>query len=145
MLDQRLLGEWRSDKRRTLREFLQLKGVTKKEIKPLRDKIFGRLVHSWGRRIYRSYMDGNLLSTQRYSVLAKDDTSVALWIEADSESWLEEKDHILHIHFEGEKLYWFPVFMGSFKREWFRRVETGRPKRRKRTSPPNQPSRESSP
>jgi hypothetical protein len=128
-LDQRLLGEWKSDKRRTLREFLQIKGVTERGIKPLRDKIFGRLVHQWGRRTYRSYMDGDLVSTNRYSVLAKDDKSVALWIEADPDSWLEEKDRIAHIHFEGANLYWFSVFMGNFKREWFRRVATDPPRR----------------
>lgn len=76
-------------------------------------------------------MDGDLVSTSRYSVLAKDETSVALWVEADPDSWLPEKDHIVHIRFEGENLYWFPVFMGNFKREWFRRIESDRPTRRR--------------
>jgi hypothetical protein len=132
MLDQRLLGDWRSDKRRTLREFRQIKGVPEKHIKLLNKMIFGRLVQSWGRRIYTSYMDGDLSTRRRYSVLAKDETSVALWIEADRNSWLEEKDHILHLHFEGANLYWFPVFEGSFKREWFRRIEHYAPRTRKK-------------
>lgn len=132
MVDQRLHGEWRSDKRRTLHEFREIQGVTNKQIKLLRTKIFGRLVQSWGRRILKSYMDGDLLSTRRYSVLAKDETSVALWIKADPDSWLDEKDHILHIHFEGETLYWFPVFRGAFKREWFRRVDPRPPRTRRK-------------
>jgi len=53
-------------------------------------------------------------------------------IEADPESWLEETDHLLHIHFEGENLYGFPVFMGPFKREWFRRVGKARRTKRKK-------------
>jgi hypothetical protein len=107
----------------------QFKGVTVRNTKPLRDKIFGRLVHSWGRRVLRTFMDGD--SWRQPLHRAKDDQSVAVMIEADPDSWVEEKDNILHIHFEGDDLYWIPVFMGSFKREWFRRVHRNpRQKRR---------------
>ncbi|MGH9462711.1 MAG: hypothetical protein ACRD1X_15965 [Vicinamibacteria bacterium] len=131
MLDERLLGVWRSDKRRTLRELRQFKGVAEKQIKPLRDRIFGRLIHGWERRYFKKFMDGDPLGNNQYSVLAKNDKSVAVMIEPDPDV-PEEKDRILHIRFEGEDLYWFPVFFGSLKREWFRRVKGRRRKVRKK-------------
>ncbi len=124
MIDQRLLGSWKSDKRRTLQDLRKFKGISERTIRLLGKKIYGRLIHRWERRILKTSMDGEAFSSQEYSVLAKDDSSVAVMIAGDPESWLDEKNHILHVRFEGRDRYWIPVlFRPGLSREWFRRVE----------------------
>jgi hypothetical protein len=127
MIDRRLLGSWKSDKRRTLRELRKFKGFPEKTIQLLGKKIYGRLIHRWERTTLKTSM-GGAFSSQKYSVLAKDEGSVALWIAADPESWLEEKDHILHLRFDGPDWYWIPVlcFRHGLSREWFKRLEDAR-------------------
>ena len=86
MIDQRLLGSWKSDKRRTLQELRKFKGFPEKTIQLLGKKIYGRLIHRWERGTLKTSM-GGAFSSQEFSVVAKDETSVAVMIAADPESW----------------------------------------------------------
>lgn len=92
MIDHRLLGSWKSDDRRTMRDFRKLKGMPERALTALRKKIFGKLIHRWTRTEFCTAFDGDEDWTEvTYRVLAKDDDSVALWISADPESFLFEE------------------------------------------------------
>lgn len=128
MVDERLLGAWKSDNRRTMRDFRKLKGFAEESIKQLRAKIFGKLIHRWTRTTFKTAFQGDEdWTVVDYRVLAKDDASVALWISADPESGLFwEKDLILQVHFDGPDHYWIHLEMGpGITREWFRRLSPG--------------------
>jgi hypothetical protein len=113
MYDARLLGVWRSDARRTLRELR-----ARRDISPKAQRLLGNLVGKLELRFTRARcsttLDGHTL-TGRYAVVAKDASSVAT-IATDV---LGEKQ-ISHIHFEGSR-FWISVGKGLF-REFFKRV-----------------------
>jgi hypothetical protein len=116
MFDRRLLGRWRSDKRRTLRDLNARRDISPKA-KRLLSKMFGKLEIRFTRTRCRTTLNDES-STTRYVVVAKDLSSVAIV----SRSWASGKDAITHIHFENSS-YWIHVGTGKF-REFFTRINT---------------------
>jgi hypothetical protein len=94
-VDRRLLGTWRSDRRRTFQYFKPGPKSTPKGWRKLRS-IFGKLTVRWTARRWYSDLEG-FRSSAAYEVVASDETSVVVR-SADSED-------LVHIHFEGD-YYW---------------------------------------
>ena len=113
--DRRLLGTWRSDRRRTLRELRFPRHVPRKRQEPLR-AIFGKLRLTYTRSRVRCALD-NWRVIRPYEVLASDSSSVAICFNDElTGGWL-----IQHIHFDPKDAdrYWVSI---GFGREWFKRV-----------------------
>jgi hypothetical protein len=112
--EKRLLGTWRSDGPRTVREWRFRPAISRKK----RDKfltIFGKLTVTYTPRLRLWVMD-DYRNRHRYEVLACDSRSVAIRYECPtSGEWLIE-----HIVFDGSRRYWIPL---GNNREWFRRVK----------------------
>jgi hypothetical protein len=111
--DKRLLGTWRSDRRRTLKDWIWPRDWPARKRKKLAG-IFGHLTLRYTQT--RSYSDyRGHKEIRRYEVVAADSDSVAIrrWDSLYAE-W-----RIRHIHFEGDR-YW--ISLGR-QREWFRRVK----------------------
>jgi len=109
--DRRLLGTWRSDKRKTALE------ITARRDIPADQRllsIFGKLELRYTRTRCYSTLDGNT-EVGRYRVVAKNSSS-AVTVGTSS---LTGEEFIYHIHFEG-RYYW--ISLGKF-REYFRRVK----------------------
>ncbi len=120
MTDSRLLGTWRSDAKRTRKDIAARRDIPTSRRKKL-DALFGKLELRYTRtKCYarlRTYT-----SVNRYTVLAKDISSVALLTNDPSAG-----EQIHHIHFENQ-YYW--IYLGSGKvREFFKRVS---PKKHKK-------------
>lgn len=114
--DRRLLGTWRSDRRRTLRELRFPRHVPRKRQEPLR-AIFGKLRLTYTRSRIRYVLD-DWSAVRPYEVLASDSISVAIRFHDElAGEWL-----IQHIHFDPKDAdrYWVSI---GFGREWFRRVK----------------------
>ena len=111
--DMRLLGTWRSDRRRTLKEWVWKRGTPPKRRKLIRD-IFGHLTIRYTRQRMHSDFKGQK-DSQPYKVIGSDSDSVAIMSYV---GWMEER-RIYHIHFEGERYYWITI---GRQREWFKRV-----------------------
>jgi hypothetical protein len=111
--DKRLLGSWRSDRRRTVAEWR-----FRKRLAPKRRRwflgVFGKLRVTYTRTRIRSVFDDSRF-TQRYKVLAADSDTVAIYFE---DMKVTGQWRIQHIHFEGCDRYW--IALGS-NREWFKR------------------------
>jgi len=112
--DKRLIGRWRSDRRKTVVEWVYARRATEKRRKRLAD-IFGHLILQFTRKEIYSEFKGSR-GIQDYKILASDSDSVAIthW-----DSLLKER-RIQHIHFEGNH-YW--IALGR-NREFFRRVRS---------------------
>src|ERR1044071_8010800 len=98
--DKRLLGTWKSDRRRTIKELRFRPGLARKHREYLRAS-FGHLRIKYTRRqIHGTLRDYHF--SQPYEVLASDAISVAIrsYYEITDE-WL-----ISHIHFHGDRHYW---------------------------------------
>ena len=108
-VDRRLLGSWRSDRRKTMAEF-----VWPRSMKPDRRKwfagLFGHLKLRYTPRYLASDLKG-FCERDRYEVVAMDADSVAI---------LWGAGQILHIHFEDD---WYWISLGR-NREWFKRVKS---------------------
>jgi hypothetical protein len=111
MYDRRLLGSWRSDRRKTAREI-----TSRKDIPPNQRllSIFGKLELRYTRARCYSTLDGHT-EVGHYRVVAKNSSSVV----TVGTSSLTGEEAIYHIHFEGN-YYW--ISLGKF-REYFRRVK----------------------
>ena len=113
MHDPRLIGTWRSDARRTSLEIAARRDITAAKKKKLR-RFFGKLELRYTPTRCYSLLNGQV-SVNRYIVVAKDPSSVALLVSNPVMG-----DHIVHIHFEGSH-YW--IILGSGRmREFFKRV-----------------------
>jgi hypothetical protein len=113
--DKRLLGVWRSDRQRTIKDWVW-PARTSAEHRQAFAHLFGHLtVRYTPTRVHIEY-DGEK-GSQEYQVLAADSDSVAIlaW------SSLEGEDRITQIHFEGDR-FWI-LIPGSGQREWFKRVK----------------------
>lgn len=112
--DRRLLGTWRSDRRRTLKEWR-----FRRPLSPVRRKaflkIFGKLQLTYTRKRMRGVL-GDHRFARSYEVLACDSDSVAIRYYDDV---LMQEWRIAHIHFEKDH-YWVSV---GPNREWFKRVK----------------------
>src|SRR4051812_41956407 len=114
MQDTRLIGIWRSDARRTLKELVARRDITLPQRRGL-SRLFGKLELRFTKNRCFSMLDGRTVSTP-YTVLAKDSSSVAT-LSPDS---LTGELGISHIHFEGAR-FWIHVGTGAF-REFFKRL-----------------------
>lgn len=112
--DRRLLGTWRSDRRRTFRHFKPKAGCPPKSLRKLK-ALFGKLVVKWGRGVCYTELVGHREST-RYDVVASDTASVVVRLRDE----LSGEDRLHHIHFDGD-YYWVALSGGSIC-EFFRRV-----------------------
>lgn len=111
----RLLGTWRSDRRRTLKDWVWPPRTSAKARKRWA-AVFGHLVLRYTRtRIHADFKGSK--DSQKYEILGYDAGSVVI-MTRDS---LLKEDRIYHIHFEGEQHYWITLF--GQHREWFRRVK----------------------
>jgi hypothetical protein len=114
MHDLRLIGTWRSDARRTSSEIAARRDIPSSKKSTLR-RLFGKLELRYSRTHCRSQL-GTFVTVNRYTVVAKDSSSVAVV----SEGPIAGKE-IFHIHFEGD-YYW--VCLGSGRmREFFKRIK----------------------
>jgi hypothetical protein len=113
MYDARLLGVWRSDASRTVRELRARRDISPKAKRGL-SKLFGKVELTFTRTRCHMTLDGET-ETVRYVVVAKDSSSVAT-VNRD----VMGKNVISHIHFEGSR-FWINVGIGRF-REFFKRV-----------------------
>ena len=111
--DGRLLGTWRSDKRRTLKEWAFKPGLARRHRQRFRG-IFGRLKITYTRRRIHSVL-GRWRYAGQYHVIGRDANSVAImYWDVLCQEW-----QIEHIHFDGKDSYWVSV---GWNREFFRRV-----------------------
>ena len=113
MHDSRLIGTWRSDAHKTSLEIAARRDITAAKKKKLQ-QFFGKLELRYTPTRCYSLLNGQV-SVNRYLVVAKDSSSVALLVSDPIMG-----DHIVHIHFE-DSHYW--IILGSGRmREFFRRV-----------------------
>jgi hypothetical protein len=113
MYDSRLIGTWRSDAHKTSLEITARRDITAAKKKILQ-RFFGKLELRYTPTRCYSLLNGQV-SVNRYIVVAKDSSSVALFVSNPIMG-----DHIVHIHFEGSH-YW--IILGSGRmREFFKRV-----------------------
>jgi hypothetical protein len=111
-VDRRLLGTWRSDRRRTLQFYKPGPHSTPKGHRKVKS-IFGKLIVRWTARRCHCDLDGTRW-TDSYEIVASDDTSVVV-----RTTGLDGKPALSQIHFEGD-YYWIAV--GGFLCEYFRRI-----------------------
>jgi hypothetical protein len=109
MLDTRILGQWRSDATRTVRE-LKARADIPPASKRRLSKLFGKLHLRFTRTRCYWTLNGHTGSAP-YKIAAKDVSSLAIVSE----------EKITHIHFEGAR-FWILVGTGKF-REYFRQVK----------------------
>jgi hypothetical protein len=76
LVDPRLLGTWRSDRRKTFRHFAPRPGATPAGVRRLR-ALFGKLVVRWTRTRYVSELNGARQSAP-YEVVASDPGTVVV-------------------------------------------------------------------
>jgi len=111
--DKRLLGTWRSDRQRTLKEWSFPPGTTRKHRRFLRG-IFGKLRLTFTRK-HIQYVLKDWRHVAEYRVIGRDAYSVAT-ISLD---FLGKEWHVEHIHFDGKNSFWISV---GRNREFFKRV-----------------------
>jgi hypothetical protein len=115
MYDSRLIGSWRSDAYKTSLEIAARRDITAVKKKKLL-RFFGKLELRYTSTCCYSSLNGQI-SMNRYRVLAKDSSSVALMVSNPTAG-----KQIVHIHFEGSH-YW--TILGSGRmREFFKRVSS---------------------
>ena len=118
LIDRRLLGTWKSDRKRTFEGHLWPATATPTIQRRYR-AIFGKLVVRWTPKRTTSELDG-LRETNTYQVLASDIDSVAVLVDGS----------IYHIHFDGDEYYYLNL---GRTMEYFRRVpKSERPQRKQR-------------
>ncbi len=116
--DRRLLGTWRSDRRRTFKDWIwppRTSAKARKRLSKQLSTIFGHLVLRYTRTRAHADFKGTT-SSHKYEILGVDSNSVAIM------TWdtVLDEESIYHIHFEGDRHYW--ITLGR-QREWFRRVD----------------------
>jgi hypothetical protein len=114
MFDARLIGTWRSDARKTAAEIAARRDVPASKKSKLR-RLFGKLELRYTRTHCHARL-GSIATTNRYTVVAKDSSSVAVV----SENSIAGRQ-ISHIHFDGE-YYWICLGSGRI-REFFKRIK----------------------
>ena len=112
--DSRLIGTWKSDRRRTFLHWRPKRNCPPKVYERFK-ALFGKLQIRWGRGRYYSVMDG-VKETHSYEVLASDRSSVVI---RKSEADLVF-DELMQIYFDNEDCYW--IALGNGLCEYFKRV-----------------------
>lgn len=118
--DRRLVGIWRSDRRRTFRDFFPRRGVSEESIRKLKS-LFGKLEVRYGYKVMHSSYDGVEEQTA-YELLASDSSSVVIRYYSE----LFNEHCIRQIHFEDEYM-WMAISGGLC--EFFRRIPKSARKR----------------
>jgi hypothetical protein len=114
MYDSRLIGTWRSDARKTFLEIAARRDIPASKKSKLR-RLFGKLELRYTRTHCHARL-GNSVTVTRYTIVAKDASSVAIV----SENQLDGRQ-IVQIHFERDS-FW--IFLGSGRmREFFTRIK----------------------
>ncbi len=111
--DSRLIGTWKSDRRRTFQNFKPKTGFDPKKFRKLKS-LFGKLTIRWGRG--KCYTElGEYRDSENYEIIARDSNCVIvrLWSEIYEEFLLQR------IHFEGE---FYSMALGGGLCEYFRRI-----------------------
>jgi hypothetical protein len=121
--DSRLLGTWRSDRRRTFRHYKPKAGCSPQALAGLK-AMFGKLVVRWGRGKYHTELEGHRESGG-YEVVASDSVSVVVRYQ----DFLSGEDRLRQIHFDGD-YYW--IALGGGLCEYFRRIKRPRRESRRR-------------
>lgn len=111
-MDERLLGTWQSDRRKTFLHYKPSPKSTPQQLRNLK-ALFGKLVVRWERQKYHTELDG-YFSSEPYIVLASDVDSVVI----RHRDKVTRAERLQQIHFE-EDWYWTATW-GLI--EWFRRV-----------------------
>jgi hypothetical protein len=111
MYDKRLIGTWKSDKRRTVQDIAARRDIPPKN-KKSRYRMFGKLTLRYTRTHFHSIFE-ELSEVRRYRVVAKNESSV---VTLNLHPLAGKQIH--HIRFEGE-YHW--ICLGKF-REYFKRV-----------------------
>ena len=114
--DRRLIGSWKSDRRRTFKHYRPKAGCSAASLRKFK-ALFGKLVIRWGRTKSYSELDGHQ-SVAAYEVVASDADSVVIRYH----DTLAGEDRLRQIHFVDD-YYWITV--GGGLCEWFRRVPSG--------------------
>lgn len=112
--DKRLIGTWKSDRRKTFQHYKPRKSYSQSRYRRLKE-LFGKLVIRWGRTKAYSNYDGTV-GSDRYEIVASDETSVVIWY-TDPITGVKE---LKQIHFEGD-YYW--LSLDGHLAEWFRRIQ----------------------
>ncbi len=111
--DSRLIGTWKSDRRRTFLRYQPKQDSTPARVRKLKS-LFGKMTIRWGRgKCYSDYQGTR--ETSRYELLGTDAGSVVVRILDDS----LQPGRIYQIHFEDD-YYW--IGLGSGLCEYFRRI-----------------------
>ncbi len=118
LIDRRLLGTWKSDRKRTFEGHLWPATATPTIQRRYR-AIFGKLVVRWTPKRTTSEMDGTR-ETNTYQVLASDTNSVAVLVNGS----------IYHIHFDGDEYYY--LHLGRTIEYFCRVPKSNRPQRKQR-------------
>ena len=108
--DRRLLGAWRSDRNRTLKEWMW-RPRTSAAHRKLITEMFGHLTIRYTRQRIHIEFKGES-SSQSYKILGADADTVAIMHGSSS------GPSIQHIHFSGVNHYWITI---GRQREWFKR------------------------
>jgi hypothetical protein len=111
--DKRLLGTWKSDRRRTFKDFVPPRRLRGRKLNRFKT-IFGKLTVRYTRHKVHSDYEGSLQSVD-YELLGSDADSVVIMVSGQ----VPADSKIQHIHFEG-KYYWISL---EGLREYFRRVD----------------------
>jgi hypothetical protein len=115
MREPRLLGTWKSDRRRTARD-IEARADFKPRHKPTLIGMFGHLVLRYTPTRCHSTFRGTT-TAWRYTVVGRNaDGVLVIGHGAD----LDGGDALQHIRFEGKDRYW--ISLGPF-REFFRRID----------------------
>lgn len=125
MYDPRLIGSWRSDAHKTSLEIAARRDITAARKKKLL-RIFGKLELRYTPTRCYSALNGQI-SMNRYIVVAKDSSSVALVVSNPTIG-----KQIVHIHFEGSH-YWIVLSSGRM-REFFKRIPAKSAAKSKKTA-----------
>lgn len=116
-IDKRLLGTWKSDRKRTFQGHPWPKSTTAEQNRRFR-ALFGKLVVRWTPTRCLSEMD-DFRGSCRYTVLGSDEQSVAVYRECTPA--FPSNENICHIHFDGDEYYYVHI-AGTRLIEYFRRV-----------------------
>lgn len=115
--DRRLLGTWKSDKRRTFKHYRPRRGCSPQALARLKS-LFGKLIVHWGAGTYHTILDGRK-TTGTYKIVAQDWNSVVI---RSFNEFIGEFD-LTQIIFDGEYYYITTIWAGHIV-EHFRKVKS---------------------
>lgn len=115
--DRRLLGTWKSDRRKTFLHYKPPANVTEEKVRKFKS-LFGKLIIRWGKSKCSTDLNG-YKESHPYEVVAADMTSVVIRYE----HFLLGPGCLMQIHFDIEGDYYWIALDGGNLCEWFRKVK----------------------